>query len=82
MGTESNRDNRIIIGEEYNLLTQRIIETCKHADYDFTVNSKILTGNINLIFNTAYTQEEVDFVLGGIYETQFYYEKVNYNDLR
>jgi Mg2+/Co2+ transporter CorC len=73
----NSRPNRESINladkDEYGLLYKRIIETCKHSNSDFTINSKQLTDNINFLFSSSYSQKDVDYVLGEIYEKQFYH---------
>lgn len=57
------------------LLKDRIISVLQQKDENFVdVDNEQLTNNINLIYNTSYTQDEVNKVIGLIYEEQFYYE--------
>lgn len=57
------------------LLKDRIISVLQQKDENFVdVDNEQLTNNINLIYSTSYTQDEVNKVIGLLYEEQFYYE--------
>ena len=61
-------------------LELQIIETCKQSNTSFTqISTKQITDNVNLVFGTNYSEKEVNFVLGGLYEKQFYYTTINTN---
>ena len=73
MDTE-NRPNRTDLSpEDYSLLKTRIVETCKYSNGDFTDSTKQLTDNINFVFKESYTTEQVNYVLGCLYEVAFYH---------
>jgi len=63
-------------------IKSRIIETCKHIDTDFTINTQQLTKQINYLFNCSYSTEDVNYVLGFLYEEQFYYNLQETYDIR
>jgi hypothetical protein len=54
-----SRPDRVVTlsKDEHYLLKTRIIETCKHNNTDFTINSEQLVDNINFLFSTNYTKE-------------------------
>lgn len=57
------------------LLKNRIESILKQKDENFVdVDNEQLTNNINMTYNTSYTNEEVNEVIGLLYEEQFYYE--------
>lgn len=58
------------------LLYDRVKLTLKHANLHFSEDIKQITGNVNLIYDTKYTEEEVKTVIGKIYEEEFYYCKI------
>jgi hypothetical protein len=48
---------------------------CKLFDISFVdADSERIRQNINMVFSTGYTLEEVNYVIGLMYEEQFYYK--------
>jgi hypothetical protein len=56
-----------------NILYERVLLVLKHKNQHFSDDIKQITGNVNLVFNTNYTEDEVNVVIGKIYEEQFNY---------
>jgi hypothetical protein len=56
-----------------NTLYERVLLVLKHKNQHFSDDIKQITGNVNLVFNTNYTEDEVNVVIGKIYEEQFNY---------
>jgi hypothetical protein len=68
--------------EDCNLLEERIILVCNQIqEHIFNIESERIVKNINFVFDTCYTLEDVNYILGFIYEKQFYKEKEEYNVL-
>lgn len=64
-------------------IQNRIIETCKHIDIPFVeIEVSNLVGNLNYIFNCNYPKEDIVYVLGLIYEQEFYYKGELESDIR
>jgi len=60
-----------------NLLEERVKQILKHYNNDFTaITAKQLCGNINMVFSTNYTEEDVNTILGWLYEERFFYENM------
>jgi hypothetical protein len=62
-----------LTANDIQIIKSRIIETCKHKDIDFTENLEYLTQNVNFLFDTNYNVNDISYVVGFIYEEQFYY---------
>jgi len=62
-----NRNNII----ECNLLEIRIKEVMKITNKE---SAKEITALINYYFDTSYIEEDVNFIMGTIYEKEFYYK--------
>lgn len=61
----------------------RIIETCKHIDVPFVeIEVSSLVKNLNYIFNCNYLKEDIVYVLGLIYEKEFYFKGELESDIR
>jgi len=73
MDNRNTTDREKLDAEELLVLKVRIIETCKHANTHFTIDTKQITDNINLIFGTKYTESQVNYVLGVLYEANSFY---------
>jgi hypothetical protein len=69
-----NKDRRnSLTANDIQIIKSRIIETCKHKDIDFTENLEYLTQSVNFLFDTNYNVNDISYVVGFIYEEQFYY---------
>ncbi len=57
--------------EEMNILELEIIETCKQFNHDLFVESSRLTTEINMLYNKNYKVEDINLVLGYLFEKQY-----------
>lgn len=61
--------------DDIRTIENRIIETCKHIDIPFVeIEVSNLVGNLNYIFNCHYSEKDIAYVLGLIYEKEFYFK--------
>lgn len=57
--------------EQMNILELEIIETCKQFNHDLFVESSKLTTEINMLYGKNYKVEDINLVLGFLFEKQF-----------
>jgi hypothetical protein len=75
MDKSNNRNCINLSHNDLTLLESRIIEACKHIDTDFTADTERIRLNVNILFDANYGIEEVSYVIGTIYEKQFYHNQ-------
>lgn len=81
MGDKSRRHN--LNEDDVRVIKSRIIEVCKHVDISFVeIKVSNLVGNLNYIFNCQYSIEDITYVLGLLYEQEFYYKGELESDIR
>ena len=73
MDNKNRRNN--LTSNDVEIIKNEIIEACKHNKTDFTINTEQLVKNINNLFGKNYSIETVSYVLGFLYEEQFYYRE-------
>lgn len=59
--------------EQMTALELEIIETCKQFNHDLYVDSSKLTIEINMLYNKQYKVEDINLVLGYLFEKQCNY---------
>lgn len=65
--------------EECNLLESRIIAICKQTKQDFVnIDINQITKNINFVYNSNYIIDDINYILGYLYEKQFNYKQEEY----
>jgi hypothetical protein len=78
MDNGSNRNN--LTPNDISIIESEIIEACKHTNSNFvSIDTNQLTKNINYMFGKNYSVETINYVLGFIYEKQFYYNHAIYD---
>ena len=66
-----------MIIEEITLLSERIKNVSNQVNKPFThISSKDILDNLNIIYGTKYTIEDINYVLGFIYEKEFNHHKL------
>lgn len=76
MDRESNRHISSLSYNDKELLKSRVIETCKFLDADFSADIERIRSNVNYIFNTNYSIDDVSYIIGEIYEIEFFYNQL------
>lgn len=59
--------------EQMNILELEIIETCKQFNHDLFIESSKLTTEINMLYGKQYKVEDINLVLGYLFEKQYSY---------
>lgn len=77
MDRQSNRHNSLIANyNDKEILKSRVIETCKFLDTDFTADIGRIRANVNYIFNTNYSVEDISYIIGELYEIEFFHNQL------
>lgn len=77
MDRQSNRHNSLIANyNDKEILKSRVIETCKFLDTDFTADIGKIRVNVNYIFNTNYSVEDISYIIGELYEIEFFHNQL------
>lgn len=60
--------------EQMNILELEIIETCRQFNHDLFIDSSKLTTEINMLYDKNYKVEDINLVLGYLFEKHCNYE--------